>query len=204
MRIGLCSFLGCTSSCASVQSFSPRCFRRDETGAMAWHRMRPNCCGSSSYGLFRLWGLNPARGMRFALRIMSVSRSAICGLALRGTKPGNRTGPNPTRWQPQHQSRRVRCNRIQLDAMTTGPTSPVFFFRLRLSGFRLRASGSIQQIPSGSRNTFASSSAGARPSGNVPRLYSAMRFFHLRKSVMLCGSTRTSTRRRLASSRFIS
>ena len=57
---------------------------------------------------------------------------------------------------------------------------------------------------SGSRKTFISSSAVVRPSGKAPRLYSAIRFFHLRKSVMLCGSILTSTRRRLASSRFIS
>ena len=42
------------------------------------------------------------------------------------------------------------------------------------------------------------------PSGNLPPLYSAMRFFHFRNSVIVCGSMRTSTRRRLASSRFIS
>jgi hypothetical protein len=57
---------------------------------------------------------------------------------------------------------------------------------------------------SGSKNTFASSSADVRPLGRLPRLYSAIRFFHFRKSVMLCGSTRTSTRRKLASNKFIS
>ena len=57
---------------------------------------------------------------------------------------------------------------------------------------------------SGSRNTFASSSDAVSPSGKEPRLYSAIRFFHFKKSVMLCGSIRSSTRRRLASSRFIS
>ena len=55
-----------------------------------------------------------------------------------------------------------------------------------------------------SRKTFTSSSAVVNPSGKVPRLYSAIRFFHFRKSVILCGSIRTSTRRKLASSRFIS
>jgi hypothetical protein len=96
----------------------------------------------------------------------------------------------------------LRCNRIQLDAWKDRANQPGF--SLWASGFGYQACGPVQQIPSGSRNTFASSSADARPSGKVPRLYSAMRFFHLRKSVMLCGSTRTSTRRRLASSRFIS
>jgi hypothetical protein len=62
----------------------------------------------------------------------------------------------------------------------------------------------IQHGTSGSRNTLLSCSAVVRPSGSSPRLYSAIRFFHLRKSVMLCGSMRTSTRYRLASSRFIS
>jgi hypothetical protein len=55
-----------------------------------------------------------------------------------------------------------------------------------------------------SRKTFASSFAATIPSGRLPRLYSAIRFFHFRKSVMLWGSIRTSTRRRLASRRFIS
>ena len=68
----------------------------------------------------------------------------------------------------------------------------------------LRLKLSLQQGTSGSRNTFISSSAGAIPSGKLPRLYSAIRFFHFKKSVMLCGSILTSTRRKLASSRFIS
>jgi hypothetical protein len=113
-------------------------------------------------------------------------------------QPGDRTGPNPTRKSSLGASRAVlRCNRIQLDAEEAGPTSPVFLLGDRKLGER-------QQGISGSRNTFDSSSADAMPSGRVPRLYSAMRFFHLRKSVMLCGSMRTSTRRRLARSRFIS
>jgi hypothetical protein len=57
---------------------------------------------------------------------------------------------------------------------------------------------------SGSRKQFGSSAAGTIPSGKDPRLYSAMRFFHFRKSVIDCGSMRTSTRRKLASKRFIS
>jgi hypothetical protein len=57
---------------------------------------------------------------------------------------------------------------------------------------------------SNSRKGFASSSAATIPSGRLPRLYSAIRFFHFRKSVMLWGSIRTSTRRKLASSKFIS
>jgi hypothetical protein len=91
----------------------------------------------------------------------------------------------------------LRCNRIQLDAMRNRANQP---------GFSFPAFGSrkVQRLTSGSRNTFSSSSVEANPSGSVPRLYSAIRFFHLRKSVMLCGSTRTSTRRRLASRRFIS
>jgi hypothetical protein len=108
----------------------------------------------------------------------------------------------------------LRCNRIQLDAKRNRANQPGFSFpalgsRLLALGFRLpglgsRLSDEVQLIMSGSRNTFSSSSAEANPSGSVPRLYSAIRFFHLRKSVMLCGSTRTSTRRRLASRRFIS
>ena len=54
------------------------------------------------------------------------------------------------------------------------------------------------------RNPLASSSRATSPSGNWPRLYSTMRFFHFRKSVMLSGSMRISTRRKLASSKFIS
>jgi hypothetical protein len=83
-------------------------------------------------------------------------------------------------------SRAVRCNRIRLDAREAGPTSPVFFFALFLYRERL-GSGRLQdrnQI-SGSRNTFVSSSEAVNPSGKVPRLYSAMRFFHFKKSVML-------------------
>ena len=55
-----------------------------------------------------------------------------------------------------------------------------------------------------SRNPLPSSSSATNPSGNRGRLYSAMRFFHLRKSVMLSGSIRISTLRKLASKRFIS
>ena len=70
--------------------------------------------------------------------------------------------------------------------------------------FHFFASGIHQSPFRGCRNGFSSRSAEINPSGSAPRLYSAIRFFHFRKSVILCGSMRTSTRRRLARSRFIS
>lgn len=54
------------------------------------------------------------------------------------------------------------------------------------------------------RKELFSCCAEVMPSGKLPRLYSAILFFHFRKSVMDCGSIRTSTRLRLASRRFIS
>lgn len=91
------------------------------------------------------------------------------------------------------------------------PTLPKPGFTARFHFFLPRFSSAVRSgIPAPhspfatSRNRFSSISGVTNPSGIAPRLYSAMRFFHFRKSVMLCGSMRTSTRRRLASSRFIS
>ena len=106
----------------------------------------------------------------------------------------------------------------------TGPNRPVSFFLAASSppcrdgacpvsdcaAYKTRQAASPlgaghRQSPAvPTRNPLPSSSSATNPSGSRPRLYSAMRFFHLRKSVMLSGSIRISTLRKLASKRFIS
>jgi hypothetical protein len=102
----------------------------------------------------------------------------------------------------------------QSDAFEAGRSLPGFFFeRIEslIRNLKVNVAAGLQygpvqnQSPAVSnRNSFTSSFSETNPSGRLPRLYSAMRFFHLRKSVMLSGSIRISTRLKLASSRFIS
>jgi hypothetical protein len=98
----------------------------------------------------------------------------------------------------------------QLDARRSRANQPGFLFwrtqrRARICADSHGLGSGIQlEAASASRKKFGSSSAGTMPSGRTPRLYSARRFFHFRNSVRFCGSIRISTRRRLASSRFIS
>jgi hypothetical protein len=97
----------------------------------------------------------------------------------------------------------------QLDAMRSRANQPGFLFVPTRQAPRIctdqRICGCIQlEAASVSRKKFGSSSAGTMPSGKTPWLYSAMRFFHFKNSVRFWGSIRISTRRRLASSRFIS
>src|SRR5216684_1906112 len=127
------------------------------------------------------------------------TQEAVCFLALGSSVRICVSDPTICDWVEEARSRATGL-------VLTQPDGRLYTSRFEKPGQPARFSFCflLQRVKSGSRKTFASSWADARPSGSVPRLYSAMRFFHLRKSVMLCGSTRTSTRRRLASSRFIS
>jgi hypothetical protein len=59
-------------------------------------------------------------------------RSANLCAGLRGTQPGNRTGPNPTRWQPQHQLRRAAMSPHPTRRWTNRANQPGFLFGNRL------------------------------------------------------------------------
>jgi hypothetical protein len=112
-----------------------------------------------------------------------------------GRVPRLRTSPKPA-------SARLRCKRISAGAFETGPNPPGFFFAPSRDGSCPVPHAQSPAVPN--KNPLASSPSATSPSGSRPRLYSSMRFFHLRKSVMLSGSMRISTRRKLASRRFIS
>jgi hypothetical protein len=135
---------------------------------------------------------------------VSASVSSLLGVCWR--EMYERTA-NRDRISLRDQPRRCYVNACKRRTRNRVKTARFLFWESDLSDGLAQAplsSSNLQSRATGSRKTLPSSSVATTPSGSAPRLYSAMRFFHFRKSVMLCGSIRTSTRRRLASSKFIS